>query len=153
MENGGLNMDRFKTLGVGGLLAFLSAMAVAGCQTTLVETGYYIPSTGHFSGVTRQIGCRTDDDIRVEGNIKNSRLVGTHGGHGDSEFNIPIEKDGSFGPAKYFLRKHSSCDDKFYWLFGKVSKDKIVIDVEYGSPGHSGSYCGSNGNMLKARQS
>jgi hypothetical protein len=45
-----------------------------------------------------------------------------------------------------FLRQHSSGDDKFQWVRGKITGEgHVIVNMKFGSPGHIKSYCGADG--------
>gem|GEM_PF-2617559 len=130
------------------ILTVLFAVAAVSPPAAADEvTGAFNPETGEFGGVVRQVGCRTNDALQISGQVKDGRVTGADN---VSAFDMPIESDGSFGPQKDFLRKHSSGDDKFRWISGRLDGERLIIDVEYGSPGHGASFCGSKGNIFEA---
>ena len=121
-------------------------VAIAGCQAMRTYsqpavTGTYSAS-GTFDGHVRQIGCRTTSPIIISGKVINNRVTGTIMDRGDTNFDMAVKPDGTFGPQKLYLRKHKSGDDKFKWISGKIAAAHgnsgcVRAVMDKGMPGQS----------------
>ena len=154
---------------IGGLAAVLIAVSL---QASLAAAGDpervgNYQSDGILEGNLINHGCRGGNvpfRAKIEGGvIEGYVLFGalTSGRPNDYEksqrkgkahafFKFKIRPDGSFGSYdnkdRMFAREHSSGDDKFQWVRGRITgEDHVIVEMQFGAPGHFRSYCAADG--------
>jgi hypothetical protein len=99
-----------------------------------------------FAGWLAVTGCKFRVDGSFIGRVQDGNISG-RAAEG-TDFNWPIAPDGSFeGAVK--LGATDSGEPVFQRVRGRVERDRLVVDVEFGVPGKPETVCRGVGQTLK----
>lgn len=123
------------------LTAFVACVFAA---VSPIQAQDYSTLDASFSGELTPEGCEDSGrPLIFSGQIAGGRVSGR--AMRGQTFDWGLTSDGRFG-GELFLRKHRR-GDKMQSYQGRISGDRVIVDAEFGVPGHAQTFCTAHGEL------